>query len=668
MSIQICRTGLPAVLALAGVVHGVAEKAPVSELPPIVVTASPFTNTLVELAQPVTVLADERLQERLAATLGDTLAAEPGISPTYYGPNASRPVIRGLGGDHLRVLQNGLSTMDVSATSADHAVAQDPLTVTTIEVVRGPAALMYGPTAVGGAVNVLDNRIPSARLDAPVTGQLEGRYLSVSDGWSGAGVVEGGQAGVNYHLNGFARTSDNARIPGFARSRRLRLSEPLPPGETEARNRLPNSQAQSEGGTAGLSYVWEKGYIGGAVQGLASDYGIVAEKDVTIELRQVRGDFAGRLEEPVRGLRAVQWKFGLADYRHTEFEGATPGTTFNLDAWNGRLEALHEPVGRLEGALGYEARRDKLDVKGDEAFLPPTESWGNSIFLYEEAKWSAVRLQFGGRYDQSRIEAPGQTKNFHTGSGAAGVVYRPVEAYSGAVNFSYTQRAPVAQELFADGPHLATDAYEVGDPTLRPERSYGLDVTLRKETGRVTGTLTFFFTHFENFISLTPRGVNDPVDDLPIYDYASFPADFIGGEASVVIHLLDGPRHRLHLELKSDYTHATNADTDRPLPRIPPWRYGGEVRYEWGTRWSASLHLLRAQAQERNAPNELPTDGYTMLDLSATYRLRSGPVTWDLWVKGTNLLDEEARVATSFLKDISPLPGRGAVVAVRANF
>src|SRR5205807_4080986 len=204
--------------------------------------------------------------EKLAPTLGETLGRELGITSTYFGPNASRPIIRGLDADHIRLLQNGVGNMDVSDLAPDHTVAQDPLTVTKIEVVRGPAALLYGPTAVGGVVNILDNRIPDTRIDAPITGRVEGRYTSADNGRGGAGVFEGGVKGFNYHLDLFKRESDNISIPGFARSERFRAdpANALPPGQPEAENVLPSSQARSDGGTLGGSYVWDKGYAGAA--------------------------------------------------------------------------------------------------------------------------------------------------------------------------------------------------------------------------------------------------------------------------------------------------------------------------------------------------------------------------------------------------------------------
>jgi iron complex outermembrane receptor protein len=438
---------------------------------------------------------------------------------------------------------------------------------------------------------------------------------------------------------------------------------------------LPNSQAHSEGGVAGLSYVWEKGYAGGSFQGFNNNYGTVAERDVTDHMSQRRWDLAGAFYEPMNSIQSLKWKFGHSDYKQTEFEGPQPGTTFELDALNGRMEALHNPLGPFEGAIGYEVRRDELEVTGDEASLPPSDSLVNSAFLFEQVKWEKVRLQFGGRLDHSELDAsanarfgPARSRNFTTGSGAVGMVYRPKEKYSGALNFSYTQRAPVQKELLSNGPDIGSGYFLVGDPELKPERSYGLDLTLRKETGKITGSATFFYTHFENFITPAPRGAIDPTFNLPIYDVKGLPTDFLGAEASVLFHVLEQDKHKVLFELKTDFVRATNADTDDPLPRIPPWRFGAELSYDWNNRLGASVEVMHAQAQHETAANELPTDDYTLLGVAVTYRLSTAPVTWDLIFKGTNLLDEEARLHTSFIKDVAPLAGRGAMVALRASF
>ena len=283
----------------------------------MVVTAAPLDRTLFEQAQPVSVLSGDALKLRLEPTLGETLSQEPGITSTSFGPAASRPIIRGLDADRIRVLQNGSSTIDASATSVDHAVSFDPVSASSIEIVRGPATLLYGPNAIGGVVNVIDNRIPDELIDVPLTGTLGARYGSVSAERGGDFILEGGVRGFNYHLEGYKRATDDLSIPGYARSERLREREPLEEGEKEARDTLPNSNLRTEGLSGGTSYVWDKGYLGLAYSGFNTNYGTVAEREVTIDLEQRRWDARGEITTPLPAIKSIKWNLGISDYEHT---------------------------------------------------------------------------------------------------------------------------------------------------------------------------------------------------------------------------------------------------------------------------------------------------------------------------------------------------------------
>ncbi len=637
----------------------------------VVITASPLGRTLFELAAPVTVLADEDLAFRQQSTIGETLALQPGITSTYFGPNASRPVIRGLDGDRIRILQNGVGTLDASGTSVDHAVSSDPLTIKSVEVVRGPASLLYGSSAVGGVVNVIDNRIPDVRLGSPVTGTVEGRYGSADSLRSGGAVVEGGHKGWNYHLDGFVRESEDLRIPGFARSERLRQLDPQP---TEAENRLPNSAGKADGGAFGGSYVGEKGWLGASVSGFNNRYGTVAEPDVTIRMHQRRVDFAGEATEPFEKIKAIRFKLGLSDYKHTEYEGPDVGTVFKNSGYDGRLEATHASLGPFEGVVGFQSQLSNFSALGDEAFLPPTETLVNSGFLFEEVKLGKFRFEFGARMDHQNVTSsddpnfgPGQSRDFTTGSGSAGIVYTPTEAWATALSLAYTQRAPNYQELFANGPHLATHAFEVGDATLGREHSLGLDLSVRKRTGFVTGSVGGFYNRFRNFIALSPTGALDPVNNLPVFTYGGVPAEFYGAEAEVLFHLIETKPRQLHLELRGDWLEASNRDTGESLPRIAPLRFGGALIFKEGS-FRARLEALRTDYQGRVAANELPTDGHTLLNFGLSYGFGTGQVRWEAFAKGSNLLDEEIRGHSSFLKDIAPQAGRGATLGLRASF
>lgn len=673
-----------------------------TELGEVVVTGSPLARTLFEQAQPVTVLTGEALQQNLQPTLGETLSNTPGVRSSYFGPAASRPIIRGLDGDRIRVLQNGVNTIDASATSVDHAVSFDPVGVESIEVVRGPATLLYGANAIGGVVNVIDNRIPDERIDVPLRGSLGGRYSSVDDGLSRDIMLEGGVNGLNYHLEGYRRELQDMHIPGDARSARLRAIAPLAPGETEEAGVLRNSYSSTQGFSAGASYVWEGGYFGAAYSGFDADYGSPAEKDVHIEMMQRRWDFQGALNAPVDGIKAVKFKFGLSDYTHTEFEGGAPGTTFSNQGYDGRVEITHEKLGPVEGAIGWQTERSDFSALGEEKFLPEVLTRSNSGFVFEEAELGSLwKLQGGLRYDHITADAfadpdfgPARNRAFNDTSGSLGIVFTPADAYALALSATWSERAPTYQELYASGPHVATGAFEVGDDTLPVEKALGFDLSLRKRTGFVTGSATVYYTRFNSFIGQFPTGETRPLDSdlLPVYDYRATRAEFFGGELEADFHLLkpvekaapvvaadknvappvtpasgSPPGDTLDLELKADYVHARDTVSGDPLPRISPMHLSAALDYHRGD-FGARLEGIFAGRQYRVADDELPTDAYFMVNASISYDLHLSGLTTNVYIKGVNLTNEEAREHTSFLKDIVPLAGRGIVVGMRLNF
>ena len=644
----------------------------------LVVTASPLDRTLFELVQPATVLKDKELMLNLAPTLGETLSGQAGVSATSFGPGASRPIIRGLGDDRLRVLQNGTSVLDVSNVSPDHAVAADPLTVRSVEVVRGPATLLYGPNTVGGVVNVIDDRIPEKRVSG-IDGSLDSRYGSAEDLRSIAGAVNFGAGPFAFHLDGFTRESDDIEIPGFARSERLRAEDPQP---HEAYGTLPNSFTESSGAAAGGSYIWDHGFVGISYSGIDSLYGTVAEEDVTIDLHQRRWDLRGAFNEPANGIKEINYKFGHTDYEHTEFEGVETGTRFEIDGFNARSEVLHQPLHGFEGAVGVEIQRNDFSALGEEAFLPPVENQASSLFAFEEIQLDRFTLQFGGRYDYQTNETAALDRDFNAFSTSAGVVYNPTEDYAVAMTVGYSQRPPNYVELFADGPHVATGTFEIGDPDLDTEDSLSLDLSLRKQTGRFTGSISGFYYRFQDFIANQPTGLTDPVDGLPVYNYEAIGANFYGGEFEATVHLLESvkfpaptakspapaaPEQQLDLIFLADYVRAEDRANGEALPRIPPFRSTLALDYQIdgiGVR----LEGQWCARQGDTADNELPTDSYFLLSAGLDYTFTTGEVTTTLFVKGVNLFDQEARPSTSYLKDIAPLAGRGVVVGLRADF
>ena len=666
----------------------------VTTLDEVLVTANRFNLTLFQQVQPTTLLQGKDLQLKLAPTLGETLNNEPGVSSTSFGPGASRPIVRGLGDDRVRVMQNGTSVIDVSNVSPDHAVATDPLTIRSVEVVRGPATLLYGPNTIGGVVNVIDDRIPQERFTGSYpAGKFETSVGSADELFSQAGALTWGAGPLVFHLDGFNRDTSDLDIPGYARSQALRESDPLPAGTPEARGTLPNSATESRGAGLGAAYVWDKGFLGFSYSGVDSTYGTVAEPDVTIGMHQRRWDMRGAAYAPAPWIKEINYKLGYSDYDHTEFEGSAVGTQFLIKGSNGRIELLHEKLGMLEGALGYEYQQSEFSALGAEAFLPPVANQVNSLFFFEEMPLDKFRLQFGARYDHQTNKTESTTgfgagvdREFDGFSTSAAIVYTPVDDYAIALSLAYTQRPPTYVELFADGPHLATGTFEIGDPDLGTEDSLSVDLSLRKRAGRVTGSVSAFYYRFNDFVSAQQTGANDPVNDLPIYIYQPIGANFYGGEIEATIHLLEpveaapvsdskspappsvsASGQRLDLIFRADYVNAEDRGTGEPIPRIPPFRTSAALDYSI-SQFSARLEGQYAFSQHRHADYELPTEAYFLVNASISYEMKLGGFDTTVYLKGTNLTNAEARQSTSFLKDIAPLAGRGVVAGLRTEF
>lgn len=642
----------------------------------VVITAAPIPRAIGELAQPVSVVEGRELMLQQSSQLGDVLSNEVGVSQTSFGPGASRPVIRGLAADNIRVLENGLSLLDASSVSPDHAVSLEPMLTKRIEVIRGPAALLYGPTAIGGVVNALTNRIPDEAIDGKVRGNIEGRGESVNDGGAGVGFLEGGYGGFTLHLDGFYRDAGDASIPGFARSKYERAEDPPESSDSEAKGTLPNSGVQAQGGSVGLSYIGDWGYFGVAPSIYDTTYGVVGhgDSDVSIELKQKRFDIAGAVEHPFPYFTNIKAKLGLVDYKHTEFEGGEVGTVFKNRGYDLRLDALHQPLGWLEGAVGFESYYSDFEAEGEEAFVPPSKTSVQSLFAFEEANFDPLRLQAAARLDYSHVDAdahrdvaPADSADFVTAGASLGGVYSLIEDYALALSMAYTQRAPNAAELYSNGVHVATSQFEIGNPDLAIQESLGLDFAVRKTLGRISGSIGGFYNRFNNYIALVPTGLDDTESEEPIFEFRSVPAELVGMEATATITLIDTTPHRLDLLLQSDYVEASNRKNGDPLPLIPPFRFRTGLGYSW-EGLATEVSVLWARKQDRNPSEQLPTDGYTMLNISATYRLPIGPATADLFLRGFNLLDEEARIAASQLKDVAPLPGAGAIGGMRLSF
>ena len=642
----------------------------ITHLEKLVVTGSPLARAPDEISSPTSVVARATLTQRLRPTLGETLAGLPGVDSTYFGPGASRPIIRGLGGDRIRVLTGGVGTIDASVISPDHAVSLDPLLIDRVEIVRGPASLLYGGGAIGGVVNIIDGRIPETLPVAPVIGRFEVRGNSSADERAGAGVLTGAAGKFAWRLDGFRRQTDDVKIPGIGPTPAL-AQEMIANGETVSKGTLINSATKTSGGSAGLNYLGEAGHFGISYNGFDSLYGTVAEQEVTIKLRQRRWDLHGEWLKPVGLLRAAKFNFGHADYQHDELEGAALGTRFTNQGYEGRLELLHEKLGAFEGALGFQSTRSDFAAIGEEAFLPPTVTQGNAVFLYEEVASGPVTWQFGARAERQTITPEagnGFDRRSHSlATFTGGAVWKLNADYALAVSLSANERAPNAQELFADGPHVGTGSYEVGDAALGTEKSVGIDVSLRKRKGFVTGELSLFVNQFNGYIFEQDTGVLDPDAGLPVFAYVQRDAKLYGGEVELTFHLHESKTMNADLRFFADTVRATNTTDGAPLPRITPVRFG--ATFDWRTGpWSFNAELRHVANQRRIAPIETATAGYELLSLGASWRFDLGQSKGEIFVRGSNLLNQTARVHASFLKDLAPLPGRDVSLGVRFNF
>jgi iron complex outermembrane receptor protein len=667
-----------------------------------VTTATPFARNQVDLAQSTTVLGGRSLLLKQQATLGETLSAETGMSATSFGPGASRPIIRGLGGDRIRLLENSVGTIDASVTSPDHAVSVEPFLVERIEIVRGPAALLYGGNAVGGVVNVITHRIETDLPTETFRGGAEARWGSAAEDFSRGGVLDvalpvaTGKALV-LHLDGFQRGTEDVRIPGFAESERIRAEETEhaiehgEPAPTFAYGRLPNSALDSSSAAGGVSYVSKTFHVGASYSGFNSIYGVPGHgheaapgeaAGVRIDLRQRRTDLQAEWHGDAGLLHGARFKFGQADYNHAEVEpDGGIGTRFANQGHDARLELLHGDEKSWSGSLGLQSSRSDFSAIGDEAFLPPNQTRSDALFVFEEITGGPVTWQLGGRVESVRI-APeaGATRRDELFSGAAGLVWKLHDAHALTVSLTHTSRMPNAQELFADGPHAGTQAFEVGDATLAPERCLGLETSLRRRQGAVTGALTLFMNQFDGYIFEQPTGLvavekgggwlfqppgGDAPEALPVYQYVQRDARFYGVELETLWHLHDQRDWQLDLRLAGELTRAEEDAGN--LPRIPATRLAAGVLWA-NAAWSAGIDCQWTLRQHRVAANETPSGSYALVSAHLSRVFGFGPTQWEVFLRGTNLANQEARPHPSFVKELAPLPGRGVTAGVRLTF
>ena len=634
----------------------------VTELPSVVVTTSPFKDRSdLDMAQPVTVLKGEDLRRKRESSIGDTLSRELGVASSSFGPGAGRPIIRGLDGPRVQVLENGISTLDLSTTSPDHAVAVESLNASQIEILRGPAVLLYGGGATGGVVNVVTGRIPSRLFKSP-TGDVEIRGNTATEERSGAFNAKG-SAGQHFSwsVGGFKRKTGDYDTPV---------------------GRVGNSAVNAEGVSIGGSFVGSRGFLGGSVSRLENLYGVPGPEGSKIDLKQTRYDLSGELDRPLIGFEKLKVRMGYNDYKHNEIESSGEvATRFNNQAIDSRAELLHAPIAKWKGVIGVQVQNRNFSALGTEAVVPVTKSGSAGIFLLEERNWDRWRLEFGGRIEGATLDPQNNvnpSRTFGLFSGSVGSLWKFTDGYGLGLTGTRGQRAPTTEELYIHGAHRGTATYQTGSNDLSKETSSNIDLALRKTTGAVQWKINVFNNQFNNYIFVhsadtnadgvadrsDSNGMLNPSGDFLIQNFAQTGARFYGAEAETVFTLKP---ETLDLRLFTDYVRG-KLDGGDNVPRATPPRFGLELNHRAGP-WMANLSATRVMRQNHAAELETTTPGYTLLNIDMSYRITKTKLNGiRIFLQGKNLLNEEMRLHNSFLKNFAPLPGRALVVGFRGEF
>ena len=657
-------------------------------IPTVVVSASALGVLGDDMITPVTSLSGGELVRARESTLGETLNNQPGITSSHFGAGASRPVIRGMDGPRVKILSDGAEIQDASTISPDHAVGFEPVLAERIEVLRGPSALAYGGGAVGGVVNILDRKIPTELPSAPVEGSAELRANSAAREKTGAFEVTGGAGNIAVHAEGVKRDADAYRVGK---------------GWSEG-GKVAGSFKKTETGSVGLSWIGARGYLGAAYTKERNEYGIPghkhefgschphgahlhcgghdeeaeghdhdhghehgAEEVPVVQLDSDRWDVRGEYRNPFAGFAKARLRASFTDYRHDELEEGVVATSFFNKAHDARVELEHVPVGGWRGVVGVQTTERDFSTEGEEGYVPPTFTKKHALFATEEYRIGDWRFEAGLRHERQRIEVDGARRRDTTARGtsaAAGMVWKFAPAYSLRASVARSHRLPTAEELYADGVHLATATYEIGNQDLRKETSNNVDLTLRKFAGATTFSLSAFRNRVGNYIYAHTL---DNHEGFQLVEYAQRDAVFTGLEGEL--------RHKFSpvfdATLFGDLVRARFDGGpglgDRDLPRIPAHRIGVRLNADWQS-WHSMAELSRVGTQDRVAAFEAPTGGYTMFNIGGHYTTRIGGVPAQLYARINNLTDELAFSHTSFIKEAAPLAGRNVTAGVRFVF
>lgn len=662
----------------------------------VVVTAHPLSAE--GLAQPVSVISADALQRIVAPSIGETLNNISGIHSSSFGQAVGRPIIRGLAGPRVKTMEDRIDSLDVSVSSPDHLTTIDTLTANSIEILKGPSTLLYGTGAIGGVVDVHTGRIPHLIPERP-TLMLDTRGADNGDRRSSAARFDVGGGGFAVHVDGFYRESDQYEIPRFAESAVLRQQEAMHgdvgehsdedhdedhEGEDEAYGELPGSQYRTHGGSMGISRVGERGFIGLAVSSYDGEYGLPGghhhhdeghatdeegeedhenheageESSPNLKFDQTKIDIELGVLEPISGIESVNFRMGRNDYEHTEVEGnGEIGTTFSTKAWEGRLELVHDLALGVKGSLGLQASNREFAAIGEEAFVAPVDTDSFGVFYVGERDFGSYNLEAGVRIEQVKHSPTGnRSKRFTLEAASIGLIKSIGDKWELTVQFDRSNRAPVAEELYSNGAHLATGSYEIGDPNLGKETANNIAASLRYESSVLTLGLNLYRTDFSDYIFESPTGAEE--GELPVLLWQQNDALFRGFEADLDWQAVSWDAGALSFSLGADLIRAALSGTlDDDLPRLPPRRWWLGVELEQN-EFVFQLTYRKTADQNNVSPGELASDGYEDVSAYLGYHSMFGNSNIEVFVRGTNLTDDEQRYHTSFIKDLAPQPGR----------
>ena len=671
---------LALMLAFAAPASALAQQAPT--LPAVTVSASALSLGSDDMSTPVTVLEGDELVRTREATLGETLAGQPGITSSHFGAGASRPIIRGMDGPRVKVLSDGAEVQDASTISPDHAVASEPMLAEQVEVLRGPSALAYGGGAVGGVVNVIDKKIPTRVPAKGLEGSAEVRATSNAREKAGAFEVTGGAGNFAFHAEGVKRDAKEYKVgSGW-----------------EGGSKVAGSYNETDTGSVGASWVGSRGFLGLAFTSQRAEYGLPghnhefeschphgthlhcgghdghdhgAEEEHDhehgsvpyVKLKSERWDVRGELRDPVPGFAKLRLRAAFTDYKHDEIEGTEIATTFKNKGHDARLEMEHVPLGGWRGVVGLQTTKRDFSALGEEAYVAPTLTKKHAAFLVEEYNLAQWRFEAGLRHEWQDIDVDSATLKDHSASGTSvslGAVWKFAPQYSLGSTLSRTHRLPSAEELYANGVHMATATYELGNENLGKETSNNIDLTLRKYAGATTFSLSAYRNKIDNYIF---GSTLDSHEGFQLIEYAQRDATFTGIEGQI--------RQQINpvfgASVFGDHVRAKLADGGGNLPRIPAQRLGVKFDANW-QNWNGVAEFYRVGKQDKVAAFETDTPGYNMLNLSASYNTRIGGTPTQFYLKANNLTNELAYSHTSFIKNAAPLTGRNLTAGVRVTF